>query len=140
MASTKQELIDEVRSFGDYTVEELSDSDIEVSISRAQKTLKKEAQLDSPNWYSDARQEDALFWATMLFTKLQTSALDAKAITVGAITENELLAAADGDVTLWYQNYRKSKQALVSEKQGTRVSTAERTTVDGNRYYEKETL
>lgn len=138
MASTNQELINEIRSFGQYSTEEISDSDIEVAISRAKNHLEIETGLDSPDWYGAKRYENALFWTSMLFTKVQTGALDAKTISVGAVSEEALLAAEEGEVTLWYRKYDDAKTNMTLEERGSRTTRTTRTTVDGLRHYERD--
>lgn len=139
MATSDPDLVDEIRSFAQYKDHEIDDSDLAVAISRAKKHLKIESGLNEEqiDWYDIERQEDALFWTSMLFSKVQTGALDAKAVSVGAINESELLT---GDSTQWYRSYRQSMKNLVVQNRGSRVSRSSRTTSGGNRVYEDREL
>lgn len=136
MATSKAEMVDEVRTFGQYSVEEVSDSDLELAVSRAENHLVIEARLDDPKFYSKEKQEEALFWCSLLFSKVQTGALDAKMVAVGAIEESELRAHSDGNTTEWYRRYRKAVKSLTTERLGERVVHSARTQIDGDRYYE----
>jgi len=140
MATSDDTLVSEVRSFAQYKPAVVSDEDLSVAVKRAKSHLLSEAPLQSEDvdWYGDDNQEEALFWASMLFSKVQTGALDAKAISVGAIEESELLAQADGEITMWYENYAKAKQILIlNSGGGTRVSRSARTSTGGQRSYTK---
>lgn len=143
MANSDPELIDEIRAFGQYRDEEISDSEIETAISRAKTDLSNQVQLDTKNWYEFPKLEDALFWASMFFSKLITSSLDAKGISSGALTEKELLAKADDDVTEWYRKYQNKLEALSTsadavQNSGTTIRRTGRTTSGGDRVYERE--
>lgn len=139
MATSDPDLVDEVRSFGQYSIETVDDSGLNVAVSRAKSHLLAESQMQSEDvdWYEDPKQEEALFWTSMLFSKVQTQALGAKAISVGEIQESALLASSDGDVTMWYRNYKKAKNSLVAEQNGSRITGLSRTSNEGNRYYTK---
>jgi len=138
MANSKSELVEEVRSFGQYSDQEVSDDDLEIAIGRAKKHLKQEAELqpEDIDWYGIEGQESALFWTSMLFSKVQTGALDAKAVSVGAINEQALLARSGDRVTIWFEKYRNSKIALTLATRGNRVGRTNRTQRDSDRHYE----
>jgi hypothetical protein len=142
MASNDSELAQEIRSFGQYRDEELSNREIKTAISRAKTDLSNQVQLDEEDWYGFPKLEDALFWASMFFSKLITSSLDAKAISSGAISEKELLAKADNDVTEWYRKYQNKRDALATSDDAVQTSSTRRTgrtTSGGDRVYERDT-
>jgi hypothetical protein len=142
MANSDPELINEVRSFGQYREEEISDPEIKTAISRAKTDLSNQVQLDEEDWYGFSKLEDALFWASMFFSKLITSSLDAKAISSGAISEKELLAKADNDVTEWYRKYQNKRDALTTSDDAVQTSSTRRTgrtTSGGDRVYQRDT-
>jgi hypothetical protein len=140
MATNKTELRLEIQDFGQHEVETLSDQELDTAISRAQRHLSIEADLDSPSWYSKPLQEDALFWTSMLFTKVITGALDSKAVAVGGIDEGELLAKSEDEVTTWYRNYENAKERLRAEEneRGGGTSRSARTTIGGDRRYTRD--
>jgi hypothetical protein len=142
MANSIPDLVEEVREFGEYSEQEVSDEDLLTSINRAKKHLKLEAALQSEDidWFGNENQEEALFWTALLFSKLQTGALDAKAVSVGAINEQALLARDDDTVTQWHEKYRNAKKALTFVNRGRRVIRSGRTGLDGSRNYEKREL
>lgn len=138
MVSTDTELRDEVRSFAQYSTMEIDQDSLETAISRAKSHLRVESDLDIPDWYDPEfpEREEALFWTTLLFSKLSTADLDSKAVAVGGIDENELLAASDDDVTEWYRKYKRYRDLLIEENRTTsRTTKTSRTTIDGDRYY-----
>jgi len=141
MASSDPDLIDEIRDFGSSDIEGAPDAKLLTGISRAKKHLKLEAQIpdEDVDWYGSDIQEEALFWTTVLFSKVQTGALDAKAVSVGAVTEEELLAAGD-EATIWYERYDSALQSLVGEfNSGSKVTRVARTSDDaGARNYDTE--
>lgn len=136
MATTDSELRQEIRTFGQYREEELSDHEIQTAISRAKQHLLNESTgIDSPDWYSNPL-EEALFWTSMLFTKVITGALDAKAISVGDIDEDVLLAKSEDEITVWYRNYKTSKRNI-GNGVANRITRTTRTTSEGERHYER---
>jgi hypothetical protein len=131
-----------VRAMGQYSTEALSDDDLTVVLSRAKRHLLSEADLSNPDWYEVRINEEALFWTALLFSKVQTGALDAKSITDGEITEGALLANQNEQVTTWYRQYSKSKDKLIEENRtrgedgsSSRHRQIDRTTIEGSRYY-----
>jgi hypothetical protein len=140
MTHSDLEMIDRVRSFGQYTERDLSDKEILVSIDRAKNDLVTEVPKDNPDWYSEEQFTNALFWATMLNTKLQSGALGSKGMDAGDLSEDMLLASADGEVTQWYRSYVEARNSLVGFRGASRVTTSSRTSRDGNRYYEQSNL
>lgn len=134
MATQDSELRTEVRAFGQYSTQDIDQSGLETATSRAKKHLINEANLDNPDWYNDITNEEALFWTTMLFSKVIVGDLDTKNFSVGGIKEGELLAKSDGEVTTWYRNYRKYRDRLAGKKY-SHVRTASRTDESGSRNY-----
>jgi hypothetical protein len=139
MAQSDTELLSEIRDFGSSDIEGAPDAKLQTGISRAKKHLKLEAQIpaDEVDWYGNELQEEALFWASVLFSKVQTGALDSKAVSVGAIEENQLLAKGD-EATFWYERYDSALSSLTEEfNSGTNVSRVARTSDDaGVRNYD----
>jgi len=136
MATSDPDLVDEIRSFAQYKKEIIDDSDLAIAVNRAKKHLKLEADLvdEQIDWYGIERQEEALFWTALFFSKVQTGALDAKSISVGAVNE-QILQAFD---TEWYRKYRQKKKSLAYEYGGSRVTRSARTTSGGSREYNEE--
>ena len=141
MASSKRELTQEVLDFGQYRERDISKPEVDTAISRAKRHIRLETRLpdDEVDWYGDKYQEDALFWCTILFSKVIVGDLDSKAVSVGAINESELLANGD-DVTLWYQNYRNAKNRLAASYATAVISgRTDRTSgTGGSRNYDSE--
>jgi hypothetical protein len=139
MASSNSELLTEVREMGQYDEAELSDPSLITCIKLAKRHLRVAAQLENPNWYTEPIKEEALFWTTMLFSKVQSGELDSKAISVGEIEEDSMFAAADGEVTTWYRNYDSAVDRLLADERGVAsLSRTTRTTIDGDRYYSRD--
>jgi hypothetical protein len=141
MATTDTELRDEIRGFGKYDTAQLSNEGIDLAIARAKQHLTNEVDLgDSPDWYGDSALEEALFWTSMLFSKVITRELDAQAISAGAIDRGKMLAAGD-EVTLWYRQYRRSKDRVLAQRESESVARhrqISRTSSTGSRYYPDE--
>lgn len=137
MTSNDIELQEEIISFGQYEIEELDHEDLQTVIERAKSHLEVELDIDPASWYSNRVHEEALFWTAMLFSKVSTEQLDARAMSVGAIEESSLLAADDDTVTTWYRNYQSSVDALSEEvnAQSYGARKTARTGEDGNRRY-----
>ena len=139
MASSDTELLEELYEFGQYHETDLTPDDLQVSVDRAKSHLKTVVgdalSTSADDWYSGA-QEEALFWTALLFTKLQSGALDAKEISVGAIDEGSLLASADGEVTEWYRKYSTARDRLQhATSSPTRQVRSSRTSTGGSRNY-----
>lgn len=135
--SDKTEFIEEAKVIGDYEDETLDRLDFERLITRAQRHLKSKHSFEasSPNWFSNDLYNEALFWTTLLFSKVAVGELDSQDFTAGALKEGELLAKSDDDVTTWYRNYSDALNALNSDTR-TRETTPSRTDADGERFYE----
>lgn len=135
MADTDFELINTVRSFGQYRQLEIDDDEILTAINRAKSHLQFAVPNDEINWYDNPHAEEALFWTSMLFSKIVTGALDAKAISEGDIEESTLRAA--GNVpTMWYSNYQQARNRLGQTNSIDRVGRSSRTADrDGTRRY-----
>ena len=141
MASSDPDLVEEIRDFGSSDIEGAPDSKLLTGISRAKKHLQLEARLpdEDVDWYGNEKQEEALFWTAVLFSKVQTGVLDAKSISVGAVSEEELLAKGD-NATFWYRKYDSALHSLVQEyNSGSKVSRVARTSDGaGSRNYDTE--
>jgi hypothetical protein len=141
MASTDTELRDEVRGFGKYDTAQISNDGIDLAIARAKTHLTNEADLsDTPDWYTDSALEESLFWTSMLFSKVITRELDSQAISVGAVDRGKMLSAGD-EVTLWYQQYRRSKNRVLAQQEADQRPghrRIARTNSTGPRHYPDE--
>jgi hypothetical protein len=141
MASNDTELQDEIVSFGQYEPEELSADDLQTVIERAKRHLEVEADFSPDSWYDERIHEEALFWTAMLFSKVATAELDARAVSVGAIEEGELLAADGEATTTWYRNYSESVSRLAEEENVPSygvVRTSRTSDDDGKRNYRRD--
>jgi len=78
---------------------------------RVRNSLPHESQYE---WFDPEfpAREDALYWWTCLFAKVQTGELDAQEVQVGAVETDSLLAKDDDDVTQWYRNARTVMRAV----------------------------
>lgn len=117
MASSDYELQSEVRDFTDLDETILDDSTLDGVIKRAKRHIKlrrslTDAQVD---WYSDPVQEDALFWASCLFSKVATGELDSQDVSAGALSAKTLLAKDDNEVTVWYRNMKQAIRRIEAE-------------------------
>lgn len=114
MASSDSELENEVRQFTDLDETILGTIELQGVIERAKRHIKirrslTDAQVD---WYENPKQEDALFWATCLFSKVATGELDSQTISAGALDAKTLLAKDDDEVTVWYRNMEQSLRRI----------------------------
>lgn len=137
MATSDPDLVDEIRSFCGFKSQLVSDQELNTSVSRAKRHLKLKSRLADENvdWYNKPKQEEALFWASALFAKVQAGDLDSATVSVGAMEEGRLLANG-GEPTLWYQNYNSALQVLAEEESGiSNTVTSARTSIGGNRLY-----
>jgi hypothetical protein len=139
MASNNIDLASEIRDFAQYEEQALSDKELIGAINRAEKHLTIEARIEEGDFYDTEYREKALYWTSLLFSKLVTGELDAKSISVGSISENKLLANGD-EITFWYSEYRRAKKTLLTrEGRSTRVGRSSRTgDVAGSRSYADE--
>jgi hypothetical protein len=116
MFSNKIELQHDVREFTTYPEAVLSDNGLETAYKNAKRhiRIKKSLAVDY-EWFDpeNAKAQDALYWWTCLFAKVETGELDAQGLQTGAVDANELLAKDDDSVTVWY---RQAESALDSIK------------------------
>jgi len=98
-----------------YTQDVLSTDGLDTSYRRAKLHIRIEKSLDADyDWFrsDEPAREQALFWWTCLFTKIQTGELDAQDLQVGAINPETLLAKDNNSVTQWYRNAMEAMDAL----------------------------
>jgi hypothetical protein len=130
MFTNETELKEEVRSFTGYTsTTVLSDSSLDTAYRNAQRHITRRKALAADyTWFDtdNLAAQDALYWWTCLFSKVQTGELDAQSLQAGAVDQKELLAKADNEVTTWY---RQARDAIQSVKATSimRVSSPSRT-------------
>lgn len=115
MVSTKSDLKDDVRQFTGYTSEKvLSIDGLDTSYRRAKRHISIEKALEPAfNWFSEDNPEaqEALFWYTCLFAKIQTGEIDSQDLQVGAVDEGHLPA----EETQWYQKAESALRSLKSD-------------------------
>ena len=106
------ELKDEVREMTGYTSNlQLSTDGLDTAYHRAKRhiTVKKSIAEDFVWFKSDnAPAQDALFWWTCLFTKVQTGELDSQDLQAGAVDQKTLMVKEDGETTMWYRQAEES--------------------------------
>lgn len=137
MARSDPDLVDEVRSLGQYSEGEISDDELLVSVRRAKNSLILEIPEDSLNWYSEPIYEQALFWTAMLYSKVQTGELDSQAIDSDSLSVDNLPAKSVNQVTTWFREYGRAKNRLIADRApgNSRVAHHDRTSRDGSRDY-----
>ena len=117
MFSDETELKSEVREMTGYTsVKVLSDDGLDTAYRNAKRhiSIRKSLAADYVWFESDkGAAQDALYWWTCLFCKVQTGELDAQDLQAGAVDKSVLLAKSDDEVTMWY---RQASGALESIK------------------------
>jgi hypothetical protein len=118
MLSTKSELKEDVREMTGYTSTlALSHDGLDTAYRNAKRHIRvKKAIGPDYNWFDPEVPEaqEALFWFTCLFTKIQVGELDSQEIQVGAVDTKSLLAKDNDEVTTWYRNAMASLQSLKS--------------------------
>jgi hypothetical protein len=139
MVSNEKDLKEDVREFTGYTsIRVLSHDGLDTAYRTAQRHIRVKKNLDADyDWFETDKPggQEALFWYTCLFSKVQTGELDSQDLQAGAVDQKTLLAKADDDVTTWYRN---AKSALKSIKATSIVqSTAPSRT---NREYEPDSF
>lgn len=114
--TTKQDVKEDVRVFTDNTSEmQLSQDGLDTAYMRAKRHIRVSKSLPPDFTYFSPEKpevENALFWWTCLFTKVETGELDSQTLQAGAIDERELLAKDDNSVTTWYRQARTSLNAV----------------------------
>jgi hypothetical protein len=117
MFDSETELKADVREMTGYTSDlVLSDSGLTTAFNNAKRHIRVRKSLDPDfNWFGTekAAAQDALYWWTCLFSKVQTGELDAQQLQAGAVDQKDLLAKDDDAVTMWY---RQAAEALESMK------------------------
>lgn len=138
MVDSIAEMANKIIDFGDYDESELTQPKAFICVEKAKEHLNLETKLppEDRNWYENKYQEEALFWTAMLFSKLKAGHLDSKAISVGAIEEDTLMANESGEVTQWYHNYRRERNRLRARFANPDYQRrSSRTTIGGGREY-----
>lgn len=107
MASSKTDLLDDVREFTGYDEYVLDSSELRTCLDVAQRHIATRKSLDASEapWYTNDELEDALFWFTSFLTKVATGELDAPGGSVENV-EIEMFSASDSE---WY---RRAEQAV----------------------------
>jgi len=132
MVSNETELKDDVREFTGYTsIKVLSNDGLDTAYRTAQRHIRVKKNLDADyDWFETNKVEaqEALFWYTCLFSKVQTGELDSQDLQAGAVDQKALLAKADDDVTTWYRNAKSALKSIKATSiiQSTTPSRADR--------------
>jgi len=133
MFADETELKNEVREMTGYTsVMVLSDDGLDTAYRNAKRHIRVNKSLEPEFvWFEPdkAAAQDALYWWTCLFSKVQTGELDSQDLQAGAVDQSALLAKEDNEVTMWY---RQAAGALESIKSSNiiRASSPSRTNRD----------
>lgn len=116
MVSTTTELKDDVRQFTGYTSTMVLSND---GLDTAYRTAKRHIRVQKAirpdyDWYDEEVPEaqEALFWWTCLFAKVETGELDSQGLQAGAVNQKSLLAKENDDVTTWYRNAKSAMETL----------------------------
>jgi hypothetical protein len=122
MIDTETNLKAEVRTFTGYTSElQLSDDGLQTAFDRAKSHVAAERSIsrdDDFEWFNTQfrQRQEALFWFTCLFAKVETGELDSQDLQIGAVDQSSLLAKDDDSVTLWYNRATSALNSLQPEK------------------------
>lgn len=128
MASSDHDLMNEVRGLTGHDEATLDQEELTQVLSRAKRHIRNRRSLGSDtDWYTEPQREEALFWATCLFSKVATGELDSQDISVGAIDANTLLAKDGEQVTVWYRNMEKALRQVNPEAAFGHITTERRT-------------
>lgn len=123
MHKKEARLVSDVREMTGYTEKAaLSQKALATALRRAKRHIRIEAGLQSSvDFYHDEypEREEAVFWFTCLFAKVQTGELDSQSVDVGAVSGNKLLAKQNQDVTTWFRNARNSLRAITGDSYGS---------------------
>lgn len=115
MVSNESELKNDIREMTGYSTTVVSNDGLDTAYRRAKNHIRIEKGLDvSVEWFDSEfpQREDALFWYSCLFAKVQAGELDAQEVEVGAINPHTLLAKDDESVTQWYRSARNALDAI----------------------------
>ena len=114
--TTETELKDDIRQFTGYTSEQVLSTDgLDTAYRTAQRHIRVQKDLEANfDWFDpeEPQREEALFWWTCLFSKVQTGELDSGDFQAGAIRQKEILAKDDNQITTWYRNATKSMESI----------------------------
>jgi hypothetical protein len=120
MVTTETELKTDIRQMTGYTSEQvLSPDGLDTAYRRAKKHIRVEKSLQSGfEWFNAEfpEREEALFWFSCLFAKVQTGELDSQDLQIGAVDTNSLLAKDDNSVTMWYRNASGALESLKGDQ------------------------
>lgn len=118
MFTDETDLKNEVREMTGYTSElQLSTDGLDTAYHNAKRhiTIKKSIPEDFV-WYKaeNGAEQDALYWWTCLFTKVQTGELDSQDLQAGAVDQKTLLAKEGNETTVWYRQATNSLEQIGS--------------------------
>lgn len=120
MVTTETELKADVREMTGYTSEQVLSTDgLDTAYRRAKRHIRIEKSYEADlDWFDVEfpEREEALFWFTCLFAKVQTGELDSQDLQVGAVDTNSLLAKDNDSVTMWYRNASGALKSLKADR------------------------
>jgi len=127
MASSKYEVLEDVREITGYEDFVIDNDELETCFSRAQRYIAnaKGLDADSTEWYTNEKLEDALFWYTAFLAKIAAGELDSPAGEV----ENVQISKFSATESEWYrraQQALRSVRAPASSGSGGRVGSVQR--------------
>lgn len=118
MFTDETELKNEVREMTGYTsVQVLSEDGLDTAYRNAQRHISIRKSLAADYVWFDTENvaaQDALYWWTCLFSKVQTGELDSQSLQAGAVDQKALLAKEDNDVTMWYRQADGAMESIKS--------------------------
>jgi hypothetical protein len=130
MVSTDNDLKSEVRTLTDYESKSvLSDTALGEVLGIAKRDIQAEANTSISTWYDTLDKENALFWATCLFTKIKAGELDGIPMSLGDMEYESLRAAGegmDGNPVIWYEKANRYTKRLKSDSGKFAVSRVDR--------------
>lgn len=110
MYNSENELKNEVRQFTGYTSDlALSQIALNTAYKRAKRRIRRSKTLeDNFDWFNSDKvaAQDALFWFTCLYVKVETGELDSPGMQAGAVDLGDMLSDEDGTETRWYNEAR----------------------------------
>ena len=127
MFADETELKKDVREMTGYPAEVLSDDGLDAAYRNARRHIEiKKSLAEDYVWFrpDNPAAQDALYWWTCLFSKVQTGELDSQGLQAGAVDQDTLLAKEGDDVTMWYRQASSALQSVSSSTiiQGTSPS------------------
>lgn len=106
------DLKDQVRQFTGYTsTAALSDDDLDTAYRNAKRRIRRVKNLKPDFIFYEAEKlaaQDALYYWTCLYCKIETGELDSQSLQIGAVNETNL----DAKVTQWYRDAQNAMDSI----------------------------